>query len=111
MLFGIPSAVQRGARLFRGRERTSAGGGWLSRDEAIMGTAIRVELWSDDRAAGVAAIDAVMAEMHRIDRAMSPFKPDSELSRINRDAAPKPGGVSDEMFRLLGRPVAFSQPS
>ena len=25
MLFGIPSAVQRGARLFRGRERTSAG--------------------------------------------------------------------------------------
>src|SRR5256885_4550950 len=111
MLFGIPNAVHRGARLIRGRgrDRAIADGSWLSRDEAIMGTAIRVELWSDDRAAGVAAIAAVMAEMHRIDRAMSPFKPDSELSRINRDAAAKPVVVSDEMFRLLERAVAFSQ--
>ena len=37
-----------------------------------------------------AAIAAVMAEMHRIDRAMSPHKADSELSRINRDAASAP---------------------
>ena len=36
------------------------------------------------------AIDAVMAEMHRIDRPMSPYKPDSELSRINRDAGRAP---------------------
>jgi len=109
MLFGLPNAVQRGARLIRGRDRTIVDGGWLSRDEAIMGTAIHVELWSDDRAAGVAAIDAVMAEMHRIDRAMSPFKPDSELSRINRDAAARPVVVSDEMFGLLERAVAFSE--
>ena len=109
MLFGIPSAVQRGARLFRGRERTSAGGGWISRDEAIMGTAIRVELWSDDRTAGVLAIDAVMEEMHRIDHAMSPFKPASELSRINRDAAAAAVPVSDEMFRLLERALEFSE--
>ena len=61
--------------------------GWCRRDEAIMGTAIHVELWCEDRAGGEAAIDAVMAEMHRIDRAMSPYKPGSELSRINRDAA------------------------
>src|ERR1043165_8961613 len=87
MLFGLPNAVQRGARLIRRRERVSAEGGWLHRDEAIMGTAIRVELWSDDAAAGRAAIAAVMAEMHRIDRAMSPFKASSELSLINRDAA------------------------
>ncbi|MFL6665451.1 MAG: FAD:protein FMN transferase, partial [Rhizobacter sp.] len=108
MLFGIPSAVQRGARLFRGRERTSAGG-WISRDEAIMGTAIRVELWSDDRTAGVLAIDAVMEEMHRIDHAMSPFKPASELSRINRDAAAAAVPVSEEMFRLLERALELSE--
>lgn len=63
-----------------------APGGWFKADEAIMGTAIGVELWSDDASTAEAAIDAVMAEMHRIDRAMSPTKPDSELSRINRDA-------------------------
>jgi len=84
-------------------------GAWLSRDEAIMGTAIRVELWSEDRSAGEAAIDAVMAEMHRIDRAMSPYKTESELSRINREAAARAVPVSAEMFGLLERSVEFSK--
>jgi thiamine biosynthesis lipoprotein len=82
---------------------------WLSREEAIMGTAIRVELWSDDRAAGEAAIDAVMEEMHRIDREMSPFKPESELSRINREAADHPVSISAEMFDILSRSIEFSK--
>ncbi|MGZ8274351.1 MAG: FAD:protein FMN transferase, partial [Burkholderiaceae bacterium] len=42
-------------------------GRWFSRDEAIMGTAIHVELWGDDPVAAAEAIDAVMHEMHRID--------------------------------------------
>ncbi len=87
---------------------TATPAGWMARDEAIMGTAIRVELWADDRATGEAAIAAVMAEMHRIDRAMSPYKDDSELSRINRDAARQAVPVSDEMFALLERACAFS---
>ncbi len=82
--------------------------GWLARDEAIMGTAIRVELWADDQRNGETAIDAVMAEMHRIDRAMSPYKADSELSRINREAAQRAVPISAEMFTLLERAAAFS---
>lgn len=82
---------------------------WLSRDEAIMGTAIRVELWADDKLAGEAAIDAVMQEMHRIDREMSPFKPDSELSKINREAAQHPVAISAEMFDILTRSIEFSK--
>ena len=61
--------------------------GWVQRDEAIMGTAIHVELWCDELRHGEAAAAAVMDEMHRIDRAMSPHKPASELCRINREAA------------------------
>ena len=69
-----------------------------------MGTAIDVELWSDDGGAGEAAIDAVMAEMHRIDRTMSPHKDDSELSRINRDAGARAGARSaTRCSRLLAR--------
>jgi thiamine biosynthesis lipoprotein len=83
----------------------------MSRDEAIMGTAIRVELWHEDRRAGEAAMDAVMAEMHRVDRAMSPFKPDSELSRINREAAHGPVRISKEMFNLITRAIEFSEMS
>ena len=82
---------------------------WLSRDEAIMGTAIRVELWSDDKVSGEAAIDAVMEEMHRIDREMSPYKPESELSRINREAADHPVPISAEMFDILSRSIEFSK--
>jgi thiamine biosynthesis lipoprotein len=84
-------------------------GGWRRREEAIMGTAISVELWCDDAEEGAAAIDAVMAEMHRIDRAMSPYKPDSELSRINRDAGAGVVALSEEMTALLGRAQDFSQ--
>lgn len=73
-----------------------------------MGTAIVVELWSDDAAEGEAAIDAVMDEMHRIDRAMSPHRPDSELSRINRDAASTAVPLSVEMAWLLARAQEFA---
>jgi thiamine biosynthesis lipoprotein len=82
---------------------------WLTGEEAIMGTAIRVELWADDEATGEAAIAAVMAEMHRIDRAMSPYKPESELSRINREAAERPVPISQEMFDILSRSIEFSK--
>lgn len=82
---------------------------WLTGEEAIMGTAIRVELWAEDKAVGEAAIAAVMAEMHRIDREMSPFKPESELSRINREAADRPVPISAEMFDILSRSIEFSK--
>lgn len=83
-------------------------GAWLQREEAIMGTAINVVLWCDDRSQGEAAMDAVMAEMHRIDRTMSPHRPDSALSRINQLAYDEPVPLSDEMYRLLAKAQTFS---
>ena len=74
-----------------------------------MGTAVRVELWSADPALAEQAMAEVMAEMHRIDHAMSPHKESSELSLINRDAAVGPVRISDEMFELLTRSIEFSK--
>jgi thiamine biosynthesis lipoprotein ApbE len=51
---------------------------WLYREEAIMGTRCAVELWAVDHSAGDAAIEAVFADMRRIDALMSTYKPDSE---------------------------------
>ena len=82
---------------------------WYSREEAIMGTAVRVELWHEDAADARTAMGAVMDEMHRIDELMSPYKPDSELSRINREAAQKPVPISQEMFDLIARSIEFSK--
>ncbi len=81
---------------------------WLGDEQAIMGTSIRVELWQEDRAAGEAAIAAVMAEMRRIDRSMSPYIATSELSRINAEAASHPVVISQEMFDLIARSLALS---
>jgi len=84
-------------------------GGWLRREEAIMGTAITVELWADDARSGAAACAAVMDEMHRIDRQMSPYRSSSELSRINREAAHHAVALSEEMFTLVARAIEFSR--
>jgi thiamine biosynthesis lipoprotein len=40
---------------------------------------------------------------------MSPYKPDSELSRVNREAFATPVPVSHEMFTLLQRAAHFSE--
>ena len=82
---------------------------WFSREEAIMGTSVSVELWQDDPAAAQADMQAVMEEMHRIDELMSPYKPTSELSRINREAARKPLPISLEMYNLIARSLDFSR--
>jgi FAD:protein FMN transferase len=84
-------------------------GHWFAREAAIMGTSIHVELFGKDERAANVAIDAVMAEMQRIDGAMSTYKASSELSRINRDAARMPVHVSEEMFDLLARALEFSR--
>jgi thiamine biosynthesis lipoprotein len=93
----------------RSAPATLAAGSWLKREEAIMGTSITVELWCEQRQQGEAAIAAVMGEMHRINRAMSPHLDDSELSRINRDAHRAAVDVSAEMAGLLARANGFSR--
>jgi thiamine biosynthesis lipoprotein len=109
MLSGTASARNPGEKPLRRGAGLSAVGHWHAREETIMGTSVKVELWCPDRLQAQAAIDAVMAEMHRIDAAMSPHKPDSELSRINRDAASTAVALSEEMTRLLARAIGFSE--
>ena len=81
---------------------------WLYREEAIMGTRCAVELWATDRTAGNAAIEAVLADMRRIDALMSTYKPDSEISRVNTNAAREPVPVTAELFGLLQTAQQYS---
>ncbi len=83
--------------------------GWLKDEQAIMGTRVAVELWADDESRARACIGQVMAEMRRIDALMSPFKADSELARINREAAQRAVPVSEELFGLIARALKLSQ--
>jgi thiamine biosynthesis lipoprotein len=82
---------------------------WITQTENIMGTRCSVELWSEDRQKGEAAIASVFADMHRIDRLMSTWKEDTEISRVNREAGKHPVQVSPELFRLLQVSVEYSE--
>jgi FAD:protein FMN transferase len=88
---------------------TAARAEWISRSEAIMGTSCSVELWSEDRAKGEAAISSVFDDMRRIDRLMSTWKEDTEISRVNREAARHPVQISPELFGLLQESVRYSE--
>ena len=81
---------------------------WHAREEAIMGTRIAVEAWHEDAAEAERAIEAVIAEMRRIDALMSTYKPESQLSRVNREAAAGPVPVDPELARLVARALEFS---
>src|SRR6187549_1332808 len=82
---------------------------WVYREEAIMGTRCAVEVWAGDRAQGDAAIEAVLADMRRIDALMSTYKPDSEISRVNATAAQAPVPISAELFGLLETAQQYSR--
>jgi FAD:protein FMN transferase len=87
----------------------SASAEWMLREASIMGTRCAVELWSDDRARGEAAIEAVFTEFRRIDALMSTYKPESELSRVNAGAAREPVTVSRELYDLLATSAQYSK--
>jgi len=82
---------------------------WMERTEAIMGTRCYVELWADDPVKGNDAIDAVMAELRRIDNLMSHYKPESQLSQINQYANERPVAVDKELFDLIKLSTHYSQ--
>ena len=83
---------------------------WVERvADGIMGTRITVELWATDRAQGDAAIEAVLEEMRRIDRDMSTYKPTSEVSKVNAEAAKGPLKISAELFDLLDTSLEYSR--
>ncbi len=82
---------------------------WYSEERAIMGTAISVTLWHEDENTAKRAIAAVMAEMHRIDNTLSPYKSESELSRVNREAAGKPISISTELVNIIDKALYFSR--
>jgi len=91
---------------------SSAQAAWLSRGvDGIMGTRIYVELWAEDdeKARGEQAIDAVMDEMRHVDETMSVYKPTSEISKVNDQAAKGPVRISPELFKLLTTALEYSR--
>ena len=89
----------------------SAHSEWVSDTQGIMGTEVSVTLWHQDQAKGQHAVSMVMAEMRRIDAALSPYKEDSELSKINRNAYEQSQVLSQELAMLIDKSLFYSKVS
>ena len=83
----------------------SANSQWIKESFQVMGTQAHVEFWLDQSTSPTKSadelVDMVKQEMHRIDLAMSPYKPESELSQVNRLAINQPTKISNELMALL----------
>ena len=56
-------------------------------------------------------LEAALDEVDRIDRLMSHYKPESPLSRINREAGQHPVSVDPELFTFIKRSLQYSEES
>ena len=82
---------------------------WIGDARPLMGTEVSVYLWSDDAELAAATVEDVFQEAHRIDRLMSTYKDESEITNINRNAAAAPVQAGAELFALIERSLQISE--
>lgn len=83
----------------------------LERSAPAMGATYTIDIYGRGMGAMQAAAEGALEEAGRIDRMLSNYRPDSELSRVNELAADRPVKVSRELFNLLAACVAYSRAS
>src|SRR5438270_5957244 len=81
----------------------------LEKSADAMGSTYSIAIYGKDRVAMEAAVDAAFDEVRRLDDMLSNYKPDSEWSEVNRNAAERPVKVSPELFRLLSACQEYSR--
>jgi FAD:protein FMN transferase len=81
----------------------------LERSLDAMGTTYTVAVYGDDRYKMDAAVEDAFDEVRRLEGEMSNYLPDSEWSRVNREAADHPVPVSEETFDLISLCLDYSR--
>lgn len=76
-----------------------------------MGSAYSVAVYGYDRQGMETAVEAAFDEVRQLDSMLSNYKPDSEWSGVNREAAQHPVPVSSELFQLLAACQEYSRES
>jgi thiamine biosynthesis lipoprotein len=81
----------------------------LESSRQAMGTAFLVTAYGPDRVKLEAGVEAALEEAARLDHLLSNYKPQSEWSMVNREAAKGPVRVSKELFDLLSACQKYSE--
>jgi len=91
--------------------RRLSGGGTIVRYQTshdAMGTTFEVVAYGPEREYLAAVINEVFEEIDRLEQRITNYRPDSELSHINRTAARRSVVVEPGLFRLIGDSIRYS---
>jgi thiamine biosynthesis lipoprotein len=83
----------------------------LEKSADAMGSTFSIILYGCDRRSLELAVDAAFEEVRRLDELLSNYRPDSEWSRINQQAAESAARLSPELFQLLASCQEYSRQS
>lgn len=106
LLFCATLAIMRASTTASAAEPAdpATGDGIVERARTSMGTSVRITAWTADEATAARAMDQALAEFDRLDRMMTTWLPDSEVSRINAAAGNGEAiTVSDELLECIVR--------
>ncbi len=69
--------------------------------EPHMGTLFRIKLYAPNETLARQAFHVAFERIDQLDKILSDYQPDSELSRVTREAVRHPVRISDDLFRIL----------
>jgi thiamine biosynthesis lipoprotein len=75
----------------------------------VMGTMFEILVYHTGRPAAERAVQTAMSEIVRLDRVMSHYKEDSDLSRLNRDGGGDSVAVDPALYDVIDRSLHFSR--
>lgn len=75
----------------------------------LMGSRFDITIVSNDTATAEAYIDTVVAEVTRIENLISDWRPQTQISEVNRNAGIRPVKVDREVFELTERALYLSK--
>lgn len=75
----------------------------------LMGSRFDITVVANNEAEGNSYIDMAVAEISRIEKLISDWDPNSQVSEITRQAAIKPVKVDKEVFDLIDRSIKISE--
>lgn len=81
----------------------------VEQSRLAMGSALRVSVWTADGEGAARAIDQVYAEFDRLEQALSVWRPESDVQRLNAAAGRGPVPVGADMRAVLETAVEASR--
>jgi FAD:protein FMN transferase len=74
-----------------------------------MGTVFEIVAYNDSLRRASSAIDQALDEVVRLDKVMSNFKPESDLSRMNREAHFQVVRIPGDLYKVIETSLAYSR--